>query len=268
MRPSIIIPVDDLPRGQTGKMDRKTIARWALPSQGNGGHYRTDLTLEIGRMRELWVEVISPEVISGYSISSISDFFHVGGNSLLLVNLQRRINATYRTQVSLVQLFESSTLGRMTGLVSEYIDQGSASIDWDEETEPPSVEPSRSLRGPASPAEVIVLSGATGHLGRELLSSRLPAAHRRHRRLHGVEVGRRAPSGACERAIRSPRRDPPPREHRARRRAGAGPLPQPAALLLAHGRHARVGQAAALPQPSPRGVLRAGHLSGRAVSRG
>lgn len=169
MRPSIIILVDDLPRGQTGKVDRKAVAQLDLSLQTNDGHYSTDITPKMERMRQLWAEVIAPEVFQSYSISNISDFFHVGGNSLLLVNLQRRINTAYNVQVSLVQLFESSTLGRMAGLVSEQVNLDATSIDWEMETEPPIVVQSKALRAPASPAEVVVLSGATGHLGRELL---------------------------------------------------------------------------------------------------
>ncbi|KAI8626691.1 polyketide synthetase [Xylariaceae sp. FL1651] len=193
MRPSIIILADDLPRGRTGKIDRSAVEQLTLVSEESspGG---TELTPKMEQMCQLWLEVIALEVFSRNGISSTTDFFHVGGNSLLLVDLQRRIYVRYGVRVSLLQLFESSTLERMTTLVNNAFDSKDTAIDWDIETEPVGVMTSADVRIPPS-AAVIVITGATGHLGRELLrqlieNDRVREIHciavRQPERLHGL----------------------------------------------------------------------------------
>jgi len=166
MRPSIVVLDNELPRGRTGKIDRRAVAQLNISSAENsvvGGS-----APEMEYMREVWSRVIAPEVFSRHEISTATDFFHVGGNSLLLVDLQRRLEVTYDVRVSLLQLFEASTLGRMTSLVKNSSDTGDAMIDWDAETEPVGVRPSADTPIPIAPA-VVVLTGVTGHLGREIL---------------------------------------------------------------------------------------------------
>jgi hybrid polyketide synthase/nonribosomal peptide synthetase ACE1 len=79
-------------------------------------------------MCQLWSEVIAAEVFSRYSILRVTNFFHVRGNSLLLVDLQRRIHVRYGVRVSLLQLFESSTLERMITLVNNALNTKGTAI--------------------------------------------------------------------------------------------------------------------------------------------
>ncbi|KAI0867511.1 hypothetical protein GGS24DRAFT_515325 [Hypoxylon argillaceum] len=47
LRPSIIIPVDDLPKGQTGKVDRKAVAQWVIVLSGATGHLGRELLRQL-----------------------------------------------------------------------------------------------------------------------------------------------------------------------------------------------------------------------------
>ncbi|KAI0153284.1 hypothetical protein GGR57DRAFT_150523 [Xylariaceae sp. FL1272] len=176
MRPSLVVATDHLPKGQTGKVDRKAVSEWPLSTateyvQAVDGVFNTELDPELEKMRLLWADVIIPKVFSRQTVSKMSDFFHVGGNSVLLVKLQQKIKDAYHVHMSLVQLFESSTLGRMTRLVNEQAEAKETEINWEEETRPPSVlaATASNTHDPVTTASIAVLTGATGHLGRELL---------------------------------------------------------------------------------------------------
>ncbi|KAI1259180.1 polyketide synthetase [Xylariaceae sp. FL1019] len=176
MRPALVVATDHLPKGQTGKVDRNAVTKWPLPmtpgyAQTGDSALNTDTDSELEQMRLLWASVIIPEAFSQHTISGASDFFHVGGNSLLLVKLQQNIKDAYHVHVSLVQLFESSTLSRMTRLVNDQAEVQETEIDWEKETRPPKMLATTisNVHDSEPAADVVVLTGATGHLGRELL---------------------------------------------------------------------------------------------------
>lgn len=79
-----------------------------------------------------------PQEIANYhAIDGESDFFHVGGKSMLLVELQTIIYDTFEISMPLVRLFESSTLSSMALIIENgantiYME----SIDWEHETDP------------------------------------------------------------------------------------------------------------------------------------
>ena len=86
MKPSILIPIAKLPTNDSGKLDRKALA--ALHATGPG--YPTnskDLTSAQAEMKALWARVIPGELSASHEIGPTTDFFHVGGTFLLLVNL-------------------------------------------------------------------------------------------------------------------------------------------------------------------------------------
>lgn len=174
MKPSVIIPVHDLPRGTTGKIDRKAVSRLPLPSSSQS-HLPSigSLNKDEEQMRNIWSETIPPEIFDRHLMASDTDFFHVGGNSLLLVELQRRIKTHFRVHLELVLLFDASTLGRMSALVKEKTNATELALDWDVETELPTwsapQQPRVAARAAGSCPGVVVLTGATGYLGRELL---------------------------------------------------------------------------------------------------
>ncbi|KXJ94940.1 polyketide synthetase [Microdochium bolleyi] len=175
MKPSITVAVPELPRGSTGKVDRKAVAKlpWTVPQSATTGTDEDRPILPAEKtLRAIWAQVISPDVLGDVSrVKSETDFFHVGGNSLMLVELQREIQSAFDTSVKLVSLFECSTLGRMAQLVSPSIGSNQVdSMDWDAETEPLDLTQAITSSSPvSSPPRVVVLTGATGHLGRELL---------------------------------------------------------------------------------------------------
>ncbi|KAM5462795.1 putative Hybrid PKS-NRPS biosynthetic cluster [Microsporum audouinii] len=176
MKPSLIIPVSSLPKGSSGKVDRKRVASLALDYDHVPGCSATQqLMPEEAALKETWSNVLPDNIFRQHNITGKTDFFHVGGNSLLLVNLQRCIRENYGVHLDLAQLFESSTLNRMGWLIKERTAALQEDvIDWNVETE----LTRRAVTTTDTPAvmanleggpRVVVLTGATGYLGRALL---------------------------------------------------------------------------------------------------
>ncbi|KAI0109876.1 putative hybrid NRPS/PKS enzyme [Daldinia grandis] len=188
MRPSAIFHVAKLPTSASNKVDRAALKSLTL-RQGSHNLDRTrnttlphhSLSDTESRVRQLWEDVISVDVLSQYKITRESDFFHVGGNSMYLIRLRAALEKEFSIHnMSLFQLFDASTLGNMASLVLQWTHDGSTvvngskeekAIDWEEETE---LLPSP-VRNPASKQqfftqpEVVILTGATGFLGRAIL---------------------------------------------------------------------------------------------------
>ncbi|KAL4981859.1 hypothetical protein BDW68DRAFT_196004 [Aspergillus falconensis] len=194
MRPACLIPMDHR------AIDQLPIsAGWSLTP---------DLSLvaldeKEELVRRAWEEVLSP---------SYTAHAPAGGNSLLLLRLQAVLGTTYGTSLSLPELFRASTLRGMAQCLSSSTTSpspltGSSPIDWDLEIGslcdalPSMVSPYR----PATPDDqlIVILTGATGFLGRHLLQRLV-----NHPRVHQVHcIAIRSNDGDQPRplAIRSPK---------------------------------------------------------------
>ncbi|KAK9777069.1 putative Carrier domain-containing protein [Seiridium cardinale] len=93
MVPSLFIPVTDLPLNSSGKLDRKTLLRWAamLSTDNMAQYYLTDLTqsrepeTEPERvLQSLWAKVLS---LSPRMIHAEDNFFRLGGDSVTSMRL-------------------------------------------------------------------------------------------------------------------------------------------------------------------------------------
>ncbi|POS69749.1 hypothetical protein DHEL01_v211857 [Diaporthe helianthi] len=92
MRPSVVKFLQDIPRTASGKLDRTEVEAipigWdKFPGEKN---VAADLSDFEETLRGLWEEAL-PGNTSGHTINRDTDFFHAGGNSLALINLQRLI---------------------------------------------------------------------------------------------------------------------------------------------------------------------------------
>ena len=183
MCPSRIVAVDSLPMSSSGKLDQAAVDAMpipALPTEHHAaGHHLSATQLQL---KELWMDTLPR--ISGDScviITADTDFFGVGGNSLLLVQLQSRIARQLNVTVPVFDLFQASTLGAMASkLDAASPDRASSQsvmhINWDEETLPPSLPSTaatsdrteRSTHQATTNLEIL-LTGATGFLGSALL---------------------------------------------------------------------------------------------------
>ncbi|KXJ85216.1 hypothetical protein Micbo1qcDRAFT_210158 [Microdochium bolleyi] len=208
MRPAVAVPLDGLPVTGRGKLDTKLLATVPLDKYGLTGSSADEepLTETEQRLREVWQQVLTDAGVAKeiMAIKKDSDFFSVGGNSLLLMQLRVQIRRAFDgVDIPLIQLFQSSGLAalaaRITGTAGGH---GKAEmIDWVKETQldedvkailqditanSSTGKDSIENRPSASRGVGVLLTGATGFLGSALLS-RL-ASDPRVSRIHCVAV--------------------------------------------------------------------------------
>ncbi|KAF5018570.1 hypothetical protein F66182_9444 [Fusarium sp. NRRL 66182] len=177
MRPSLIVHIDTLPLTAHAKIDRKAVSRMPIDlASGAQVVERVPPSRELNpiesKLEQMWRGIIP--TLAGRSIDHESDFFHVGGSSLLLVQLQRLIKKNFQAAPKLNQLMIASTLQDMASTVRANM---SSRIDWDIAAAIPdgwqdsfplgaALEQPR----PRTGSELrILVTGATGYVGRFLV---------------------------------------------------------------------------------------------------
>ncbi|KAJ6095419.1 Acyl transferase/acyl hydrolase/lysophospholipase [Penicillium sp. IBT 16267x] len=179
MLPAAIIPIDTLPQNTSGKVDRSVIRSLAIPKSPRQETQREDLLPLEASLRQLWQETIPQDLVSHHSIQSQSEYFHCGGSSLSLVTLQSLIKERLDVSLSLHQLFEASTLHDMASLVRKQSSANiAAPIDWEKEIDDllassQDTLPSLANQKARSRSSIVVLTGATGFIGKEILRNLL-----------------------------------------------------------------------------------------------
>ncbi|MCG7563275.1 non-ribosomal peptide synthetase [Pseudoalteromonas sp. McH1-42] len=108
MIPAIVIAVPSLPINSNGKVDKM-----ALPDpSGFKVSINANLPLSDSEqsLAEIWAKLLN---ISVEEIKQDSDFFMLGGHSLLSLRLIGEIRSTFNVEISIIDIFESSSLKEM-----------------------------------------------------------------------------------------------------------------------------------------------------------
>ncbi|RAL03665.1 uncharacterized protein BO80DRAFT_400692 [Aspergillus ibericus CBS 121593] len=170
MIPVLAIPLDTLPLTNHSKVDRKALKHLSLPQRTGETPTNEALTGTMMQLKQIWEDVLGNSG-SSFEITPSTNFFRVGGNSLLVIRLQQYIRQGFNVVIRLVELLGASTLGDMARKIEESIQI--ELIDWEEETRPPSIpdflqDVSGASAGQQSPKTILV-TGATGYIARYLL---------------------------------------------------------------------------------------------------
>ncbi|TPX06876.1 uncharacterized protein E0L32_002372 [Thyridium curvatum] len=164
MKPSAMSILKSMPLTKHGKIDRAAIAALSLVGVAGEDQDEGELTdLEI-KISNLWRKLLPKETLPP-SLKRSSDFFTVGGSSLILVEVQSLIRAEFSIDLSLQELYEATVLSKMADKVKQALD--SKAVNWDLETAPPKLNDL--VKAVSQPLRLtnleIVMTGATGHLG-------------------------------------------------------------------------------------------------------
>ncbi|KAI0197236.1 hypothetical protein EV127DRAFT_415985 [Xylaria flabelliformis] len=117
--PVLLVPIDRISTTASSKLDRAAIAALPVRLAGDALRVSRPLTTMELRMKVIWSEVLVNGLTHADSINTESDFFHVGGTSMLLIEVQAQIRKQLGVLIVLVQLFRSSTLRAMAKLVEQ-----------------------------------------------------------------------------------------------------------------------------------------------------
>lgn len=205
MKPTYIVATDRIPGTANGKIDQAAVDALPLPvpeaaESSVNGAVTEKLSPGEESMKDVWEEVLSTRNIGSKQqdlIQPSSDFFQVGGNSILMIKLKSLVETQLGVKVSMPELFHASTLSSMTTLIEnassstqEATDvtrksfftpaQGQQTMNWDLEMatmvdglpqpKPLSSSPNQK-RVNGHGGLIVVLTGATGFIGEHLLSS-------------------------------------------------------------------------------------------------
>ncbi|KAI1414159.1 putative equisetin synthetase [Hypoxylon sp. FL1857] len=170
MCPSLFVALEEIPLTSHLKIDRRAIQAMPIPDAVQvSADAQRDLTQTEEALAELWLKVI-PHRPTG--LTPQSDFFHAGGNSLLLVKLQTVVKNAFGAAPRLIDLMNNSALEDMASLVGGGADTGA--INWDAEVAlEESIHKTAQNASTSSPHRSdklrVLMTGATGNLGRYIL---------------------------------------------------------------------------------------------------
>ena len=177
MRPAAIIPIDCLPQNTSSKVDRFAVGQLPIPQLPSDDTSIESLGPLEESLRELWQETIPREIASQNSIHLKSEYFHSGGTSLSLVNLQALMKERLGVSIALPRLFESSTLQSMASLIRDATpNESEMSVNWEDEIRNLLAASECDLTSidrqhKPSGSGTVVLTGATGFIGKEILQT-------------------------------------------------------------------------------------------------
>ncbi|KAF8846563.1 hypothetical protein BDZ45DRAFT_755927 [Acephala macrosclerotiorum] len=173
MKPASINPLVQLPITASGKLDRKSLNEITVIE---AEEVSSDAPLSETEqcLRDIWTDLLSGTGTS-VKIGKNSDFFTLGGNSLLLLRLQAEIRDKFSVNLALIDLFQMTTLDALASkIVSKDPVSSVTSLDWDSESALTPYLSSFDLRSVVSRTSngpiTVLLTGSTGFLGRAIVS--------------------------------------------------------------------------------------------------
>lgn len=112
MIPSYFIRLDSMPLSANGKIDRNRLPE-PIGEISSAREYVEPETETEKQMAAIWSELLEIEKVGKYD-----DFFEFGGHSLKAVSLATKIHKVFQIELSLAQIFESSSLHEMAACLA------------------------------------------------------------------------------------------------------------------------------------------------------
>ena len=103
MVPSYFVPLEVMPLTSNGKLDRKSLPNPEGLGISTGIEYVAPKNKEEEQLVDIWSEILGlPEG----DISTIANFFELGGNSIKILRLQKMINKVFNSNIEVAVLFK------------------------------------------------------------------------------------------------------------------------------------------------------------------
>ncbi|GLA40010.1 putative PKS/NRPS-like protein biosynthetic cluster [Aspergillus niger] len=151
-KPTVITVIDRIPLTSSGKVDRTALGKLQIHQRQITTSTSGALNIVEMKLKELW-EGLLP--VTGLPITSRSNFFDLGGNSLQILRLQGRIRAITTVSIPVHKHLPTRSWEIETAIPSSFDD---------------SIAIPDPLNHPAHPPREVILTGTTGFYGTALLN--------------------------------------------------------------------------------------------------
>jgi aspartate racemase len=117
MVPSAIVVLDAFPLSSNGKLDRKALPAPDHDAPGEEHTFVAPRTPVEQRLAAIWSQVLKRTTIGIHD-----DFFALGGHSLLAAHIIHQVSITFKAKLSILHLFQASTIAELALVVEEHRD--------------------------------------------------------------------------------------------------------------------------------------------------
>lgn len=186
MIPALWVELSELPTHQvSGKVDLKRLPgpTGTKSPNGNGQQTEKDREIKIEAINKAWATSLS---LPMNVITQEHDFFDLGGHSLALADLARRLTDNFGFPVPLARLAGNPTLEGHLEVVRNARDGHTAKVQADlpavlraDSALPEDIKPTNTSMCSLKDAKTILLTGVTGYLGAFLLTELLKSTSAR-----------------------------------------------------------------------------------------
>jgi SAM-dependent methyltransferase/acyl carrier protein len=122
MVPSTVVLLDKLPMTANGKLDRRGLPDPSREQSDTPEKFVPPQTETEKLVARIWQECLGVEKVGLYD-----NFFDIGGHSLLVVQVHDRLRKTFRTQLSIIDLFSLPTVNSLAKSVGRELGDSSLS---------------------------------------------------------------------------------------------------------------------------------------------
>lgn len=176
--PSMFVPVDRVPRTANGKVHRKALPAPDLARIAREREFTAPVTVEQRVVSSVWAQTLGLDRVGVHT-----DFFSLGGHSLLVPQVTARLRDLFGVEVSLPTFLEQPTVASLSAAITKALAAGDGAVSSPDPTgdDPGAAERDSRLTGefvfpPSSPVDrprAILLTGASGFVGAFLLDALL-----------------------------------------------------------------------------------------------
>ena len=160
MVPSAIVVLDSLPLTPSGKLDRRALPAPSVVSRA----FRAPSTRYEQGVSEIYARLLGVD-----RVGADDDFFDLGGHSLLILSLASAVADRFGVEVTVPQLFEHAPVYRLARLIEAGAPDASPAAEWEGDLDLAADIVPDGIPAARPDGRRVLLTGATGFLGRYLL---------------------------------------------------------------------------------------------------
>ena len=112
MVPAHFVPVDKIPRTPSGKVDIQVLKQSGTPLDSGTSFAPLKDNLQ-RRIAEIWKEILAVE-----QVGALDNFFDLGGNSLSILQLNRKLREAFKRDIPVIKLFRYPTVSALAAYIN------------------------------------------------------------------------------------------------------------------------------------------------------